>query len=139
LKDRGYDARFIFLAPPDGSELEQRLQKRGSDTAEMIRQRLEIAQKELEQAKIEGFHDVTFVNDNLEVTYKSLESYIFGDEENEESSSHGEAGKEAAGAEVDRADGDNAKGSSNDTAEAGTTIMEVDESAKIPADEDTVK
>ncbi len=78
MKDNGYASRFIFLAPPDISELEQRLQRRGSDPDEKIKERIVIAQKELEHAKLEGFHDKIFVNDDLETTYKNLEDYIFG-------------------------------------------------------------
>ena len=87
MKDSGYPARFIFLAPPDSSELEKRLRKRGLDTEDKIQERLEIAAKELEQAKVEGFHDVTFVNNDLEATYKSIESYIFATDEDEDAMS----------------------------------------------------
>jgi THO complex subunit 1 len=68
-------------------ELQRRLQRRGSDDEETIQKRLVIAQQELEQAKAEGFHDKVFVNDDLETTYKQLENYIFGVEENNEDSS----------------------------------------------------
>ena len=56
------------------------MRRRGSDDEEKIKARLEIANKEIEQVNLEGFHDKTFVNDDLESTYKSLESYIFGSE-----------------------------------------------------------
>ncbi|KAF8865868.1 hypothetical protein BDZ45DRAFT_611620 [Acephala macrosclerotiorum] len=81
LKAQGYAARFIFLAPPDIPTLEQRLQRRGSDEAEKIQQRLEIAKKEIEQSKLTGFHDKVIVNDDLEVSYKALGDYVFGREE----------------------------------------------------------
>lgn len=84
LKDQGYAARFIFLAPPDIPTLEQRLQRRGSDEAEKIKQRLEIAQQEIEQSKSTGFHDKIIVNDDLEKSYKALEDYVFGREESNE-------------------------------------------------------
>ncbi len=64
------------------TELQHRLQRRGSDDEETIQKRLEIAQREIEQAKTEGFHDKIFVNDDLDTTYKQLENYIFGIEEN---------------------------------------------------------
>ena len=60
------------------------MQRRESDDEETIQKRLEIAQRELEQAKAEGFHDRIFVNDDLETTYKKLENYIFGIEQNSE-------------------------------------------------------
>ena len=78
LKDQGYAARFIFLQPPDMSELAQRLRRRGSDDEDKIQARLEIAEKELAQAQVEGFHDKIIVNDDLRKTYEELERYIFG-------------------------------------------------------------
>lgn len=78
LKDQGYAARFIFLQPPDIAELSQRLRRRGSDDEDKIKARLEIAEKELAQAKVEGFHDKIVVNDDLQKTYEQLEKYIFG-------------------------------------------------------------
>ena len=81
LKDQGHSARFIFLAPPDISELEQRLRRRGSMPEEKIKGRLEIATVELEHAKLEGFHDKTFVNDDLEATFIDFEKYIFDQDE----------------------------------------------------------
>ena len=84
LKDKGFVSRFIFLAPPDVSELELRLRRRGSDNEEKIKARLEIANKEIEQSNVDGFHDKIFVNDDLEATYNSLERYIFGDDEDNE-------------------------------------------------------
>lgn len=84
LKDQAYDARFIFLAPPEMTELEKRLRQRGSADEEKIKARLEIAVKELEHAKLEGFHDKTLVNDDLQSTYDVLEKYIFGSENEDE-------------------------------------------------------
>ena len=80
------------MQPPNIPELLERLRRRGSDDEDKIRARLEIAEKELEQAKVEGFHDKTFANEDLQTTYDQLEKYIFGhevtvaaDEGNEES------------------------------------------------------
>lgn len=80
LKDQGYASRFIFIAPPDIATLEDRLKRRGSDDDEKIKQRLEIAPREIEQSQVEGFHDKVIVNDDLDLTYKALEEYIFGQE-----------------------------------------------------------
>lgn len=66
------------MAPPQKAELEARLRKRGLDSEEKIQERLAIADKELEQSKVEGFHDKIIINDDLEKTYKELEEYIFG-------------------------------------------------------------
>ncbi|KAG0648438.1 THO complex subunit 1 [Hyphodiscus hymeniophilus] len=78
LKDASYAARFLFLQPPNIAELSERLRRRGSDDEDKIKARLEIAEKELQQAKVEGFHDKIFVNDDLQKTYEKLEKYIFG-------------------------------------------------------------
>ena len=60
----------------------ERLRRRGSDDEDKIKTRLEIAEKELAQAKAEGFHDKIFINDDLQKTYEQLERYIFdGDDE----------------------------------------------------------
>ncbi|KAG9235274.1 THO complex subunit 1 transcription elongation factor-domain-containing protein [Amylocarpus encephaloides] len=76
-RDNGFTARFIFIAPPSMSGLETRLRKRSSDSDEEIQGRLKIAQDEIDQSKLEGSYDTTFVNDQLEETYKQLETYIF--------------------------------------------------------------
>ncbi|KUJ19932.1 uncharacterized protein LY89DRAFT_611898 [Mollisia scopiformis] len=80
LKDQGYASRFIFLAPPDIPTLEERLKRRGLDDSEKIKQRLEIALKEIEQSQVEGFQDKIIINDDIGATYKALEDYIFGHE-----------------------------------------------------------
>lgn len=87
MKDVNYSARFIFLSPPALTELEARLKRRGSNDPDAIKARLEIAVRELEKARIEGFHDVHFVNDDLDATYKKLHSFIFGIEESTDGSS----------------------------------------------------
>ncbi|KAH8683150.1 guanylate kinase [Tricladium varicosporioides] len=81
VKEKGFSARFIFIAPTEISQLESRLEQRDSDDEEKIKGRLEIAEKELEHSKIDGVHDKIFVNDVLEDTFKALESYIFGADE----------------------------------------------------------
>lgn len=77
-KDNGYPGQYIFLAPPNKTELEARLRKRGLDTEVKITEKLTIADKELEQAKVEGFHDKIITNDDLDAAFKELEEFIFG-------------------------------------------------------------
>jgi THO complex subunit 1 len=60
---------------------------------------------------LEGFYDKTFVNDDLETTYKNLEKYIFGDDDKDEPprSTPTEEPKESlevTNTEVEMADGD---------------------------------
>lgn len=109
LKDKGFAACFIFIAPPDISELQKRLRRRGTDDEDKIKGRLEIAEKELEQAKLEGFHDKVFVNDDLSSTYEQLERYIFGAEDDKADSSVSTQNMETSevvNGDVEMADGD---------------------------------
>ncbi len=57
------DALLIFLAPPSFEELERRLVARGLDRPEVIRQRLNEAEREYAQR---GSYDYLVVNDELE-------------------------------------------------------------------------
>ncbi len=57
------EARQVFIAPPSLEALEERLRSRGSDTPEQIRDRLDVAPREL--AAQEEFSKVV-VNDDLE-------------------------------------------------------------------------
>ena len=57
------DAQFVFLAPPSFEELERRLVDRGTEPAEVIRQRLDQARIEMAS---ESEFDVTLVNDEVE-------------------------------------------------------------------------
>ena len=62
VRERRPDARLIFLLPPSMEELERRLQCRGTDSAEEIRRRLEVANRELEAI---GEFDYGVANDDL--------------------------------------------------------------------------
>ena len=88
------------------------MRRRGSDDEDKINARLEIAEKELEQAKVPGFHDKVFVNDDLQETYERLERYIFGEDgmaadeantENEMVDGKSTTGDEATNGEVNGA------------------------------------
>jgi THO complex subunit 1 len=78
LKDQAFPARFIFVAPPDLTELEGRLKQRDSMTEEMTLQRIGTAKQEIERSQILGFHDKILINDDLDTAYTDLENYIFG-------------------------------------------------------------
>jgi len=84
VKDSGYNARFIFVGPPESAELERRLKQKGSETEEKIQRRIETAKREFEQAKVEGVYDKVLVNDDLDATLGELEKYVFGSEESKE-------------------------------------------------------
>ena len=66
-------ALLIFIAPPNLSELEKRIRGRGTETEEAIRDRLEIANKEL-IAKHE--FDAVVINEDIEKTFKNIEGLM---------------------------------------------------------------
>jgi guanylate kinase len=63
VRDQMPDALLIFLAPPSLEELERRLRGRGTETEDSIRQRLDLAARELAQSS--WFH-ATVVNDDVD-------------------------------------------------------------------------
>ncbi len=67
------DAVGIFISAPDMRTLEQRLRRRGSDSAESIKIRLQNAQGEMELARL--FRN-QIVNDDLDTTINDLASII---------------------------------------------------------------
>jgi len=69
VRARRPDARLIFLLPPSMEELKRRLQGRGTDSAEEVRRRLEVANRELEA--IADF-DYAVTNGDLECCVASL-------------------------------------------------------------------
>lgn len=73
VRKRLPDARLIFLLPPSKQALVQRLEGRGTDTAEQVAVRLRTAQCELEA--VEEF-DYAVVNDDLERCVANLREII---------------------------------------------------------------
>ncbi len=69
----GKRAISIFIQPPSIEELRRRLEKRGTETPEVIEQRIQRAQFEIEQAP--NFDEVV-VNDNLEVAQVEVLSLV---------------------------------------------------------------
>lgn len=66
---RGQDLARIFIAPPSFDELERRLRGRATEDEELIKQRLETAQAELERA---DEFDHVVVNEELETAVAAL-------------------------------------------------------------------
>ena len=62
-KQFGGNALALFIKAPSLNSIEQRLKQRGTDSEEIIRQRVEKAEKELGYAR---FFDKIIVNDRLE-------------------------------------------------------------------------
>ena len=63
----------IFVAPPSWAELERRLNERGTDNSEKIRQRLHRAKEEMENASI---YDYIVINDSLEKAVAELDAIM---------------------------------------------------------------
>ena len=67
--DKLPQAKLVFIAPPSIEELERRLRGRGTETEEVIAQRLANAKGEMEASKD---YDFVIVNDDLERATKEL-------------------------------------------------------------------
>ena len=67
------DALLIYIAPPSMEELKRRLIGRGTEDEETINNRLEIAEKEMQEV---DFYDYVVVNDDLETATNEVKSII---------------------------------------------------------------
>ncbi|KAM0546470.1 hypothetical protein ACHAPJ_010828 [Fusarium lateritium] len=70
--------RCVFIKPPSLDVLRARLQARGTEDEESIKERLAQAKVELEYAETAGAFDVIIVNDDIEEAYKQLEAFVRG-------------------------------------------------------------
>jgi len=73
IKERHKKAVFVFVLPPGFKALRKRLEKRGQDTAAVIKKRLAVAKKE-----IRAYHmfDYIIINDKLDEAVEELKSVI---------------------------------------------------------------
>lgn len=69
----GKDSVLLFIAPPNFEELEKRLIKRGTETLEAIKKRLEYGKQQMECAPS---FDKVIVNDKLDVAIQDANKYI---------------------------------------------------------------
>ncbi|MDN5347330.1 MAG: guanylate kinase [Clostridia bacterium] len=67
---------FIFILPPSLAELEQRIRKRGTETAEVVARRLQAARAEI--AALHNY-DYVIVNDKVEEAVKRLKAIIIAE------------------------------------------------------------
>ena len=67
------DAILIFIMPPSFEELEKRLINRGTDSMDNIKNRLEIAKKEISYS---DKYDYTIINDDMEKTIDEIKNII---------------------------------------------------------------
>ncbi len=76
LKDKyGADALSLFIMPPSIEILKQRLEQRGTETEEKIRNRINKASLEIKFARK---FDITVVNDELSRTLQETEKLVAG-------------------------------------------------------------
>lgn len=71
----GDQAQVIFIEPPSVEELEKRLLTRGTDSTEVIRERVSNARKELEN---KHKYDHLVLNDDVDRAYQKLKSVVEG-------------------------------------------------------------
>jgi guanylate kinase len=73
VKARQPDTLLVFIAPPSLAMLEERLIQRNSNTPQDIRNRLQIASQELQQA---NQFDTTLVNNTIPQSVEALHQFI---------------------------------------------------------------
>ncbi|MCI8660264.1 MAG: guanylate kinase [Lachnospiraceae bacterium] len=73
VKERFPDTLLLFVTPPTAAKLENRLRGRGTETDEVIRDRLRRA---VEEAKYMDQYDYILVNDDLDVCVKEMHELI---------------------------------------------------------------
>jgi guanylate kinase len=76
VKASGIDGVFVFLVPPNFSDLEARLRKRGSESESEIQERLRIARQELTNVTM---YDYVVVNDDVEHAVEQLRSILMAE------------------------------------------------------------
>ncbi|GMM28788.1 guanylate kinase [Martiniozyma asiatica (nom. inval.)] len=80
VKKTDLNPRYLFLSPPSIDALRERLQGRGTETAESFEKRIAAAAAEMEYSKTPGAYDKIIVNDDLERAYKEFKEYILSEE-----------------------------------------------------------
>lgn len=73
VKERFPDTLLLFVTPPTAGELENRLRGRGTETEEVIHNRLKRA---VEEAELMDQYDYILVNDDLDVCVQKMHELI---------------------------------------------------------------
>ncbi len=76
IRERLPAAKLIFILPPSMQELENRLRRRGTDSAEVIDRRLAMAAEEMRQAH---WYDYSIVNHELETSIEAVLEIVHGE------------------------------------------------------------
>lgn len=69
----GSQAQVVFIEPPSIEELEKRLRTRGTDTQDVIDERIKNARRELEN---KNKYDHLILNDNVDTAYQKLKEVV---------------------------------------------------------------
>ncbi|MBE9387696.1 guanylate kinase [Vagococcus salmoninarum] len=73
VKDQVPDGVFIFLTPPDLTELKSRIVGRGTDEIAVIEERMEVAKNEIEMM---SHYDYAVVNDEVDLAVERIKDII---------------------------------------------------------------
>ncbi len=73
VKEKFPDTLLLFVTPPSAEELEKRLRGRGTETEEVIRDRLKRA---VEEAEYMDRYDYILVNDDLDICVQKMHELI---------------------------------------------------------------
>ena len=73
VKEKVPDGVFIFLTPPDLTELRSRITGRGTDSAEVIDERMRVAREEIEMMAL---YDYAVVNDEVPKAVQRIKEII---------------------------------------------------------------
>ena len=76
IRNKGYDVVTIFILPPNQEVLKQRLLNRGTDSPEVIIQRLENARKEIDCIEC---YDYLVINDEINKAIEIVNSILIGE------------------------------------------------------------
>lgn len=79
VRERGVEAKFVFVAPPSLEELEKRLRGRATEREEDIVKRVANAEGEMDAMKEKGLFDRVIVNNDLDVAYGELKDVLKDD------------------------------------------------------------
>jgi guanylate kinase len=81
LREHGVPGLYLFIAPPSLDELRRRLQKRGSNSALEIEQRVRIAEGELRAARAvcagAPLYDMILENRDLDATIRAVQELLW--------------------------------------------------------------
>ena len=76
MKKTDLKSNYVFIAPPSMEVLEQRLIKRGTETEQSLRKRMDRAVIDMQFGEAEGNFDLFLVNGDLNVAYTRLEQFL---------------------------------------------------------------